>query len=144
MLEILKEDDKLLRKKCRRVSKVDDSIRNLCISMINTMISNEGIGLAANQIGVSKRIIVIVDANNDTVSMINPEIIQISNETIMKSEGCLSFPGQYYDIERPKEILVKFRDTKGHPRIEKYNELTARVIFHEIDHLDGITFHERM
>lgn len=107
------------------------------------MISNEGIGLAANQIGILKRVIVLIH-NNEPISMINPEIIETSQESEISSEGCLSFPGEYIDIKRPKEVLVKFRDTKGRPRIERHYNLTARIIFHEIDHLEGITFHERL
>jgi peptide deformylase len=137
-MEIRRLGDKVLRQKAKRVSSIDDSIRNLCASMMKTMIENEGIGLAANQIGILKRIIIVL-VNESPVAMINPEIVKSSENIVMMNEGCLSIPGEYLDIERPESIVVKYRDTKGKPRIEKYDGLTSRVIQHEIDHLDGVT-----
>lgn len=142
-MEILKEDDKLLRKKAKRVDRIDDTIRNLSVSMINTMLAANGLGISGNQVGVLKRIIVVL-VNEQPKVMINPEIISISEETCVENEGCLSFPEKFYDIERPSSIKVKYRSMSGHPMIESYSGIIARCILHEIDHLDGIVFLERL
>lgn len=142
MLELLKEDDKKLRKKSKRVDKIDDTIRNLAASMMETMISFNGIGLAAPQVGILKRIIIVM-INEEPKAMINPEIVFVGEETCNEPEGCLSFPGTFLDIERPTSVTVKYRNLAGHPHLETHTGLTARCIFHEIDHLDGIVFTER-
>jgi peptide deformylase len=142
MMEILKLGNKILKQKAKRVSSVDDSIRNLCASMIKTMLENEGIGLAANQIGILKCIIIVL-VDETPVAMINPEIVEFSNQLVMMNEGCLSIPGEYLDIERPESIKVKYRDLKGKPHIESYSGLTSRVIQHEIDHLYGVTMNTK-
>ena len=136
MLTIRTSEDKILRQKAKRVAKVDDSIRNLCIAMIKCCQESNGIGLAAPQVGISKQIIIVLIDDNFIV-MINPEIVDHSLELCTLNEGCLSIPNEYYDIQRPKEIKVKYRDTKGKPHIESYDGLDARVILHEIDHLWG-------
>lgn len=142
MLEIRQEGDRILTQKAKRVANVDDAIRNICCSMIQTMHSANGVGLSGNQVGILKRIIVFLDGQEERV-MINPEIINASLEISTFMEGCLSFPEIYLDIKRPKTITVKYRNTKGKPCIEKFTDFTARVIQHEIDHLDGIVFTER-
>jgi peptide deformylase len=130
--------DKVLAQKAKRVASIDDTIRNFCASMVDTMIKNEGIGLAANQVGVLKRIIVVSDEGNIKV-FINPEITNFSEEKVSFEEGCLSIPETFLTIIRSENIMVKYRDLKGKPRMERYSGLTARVIQHEVDHLDGIT-----
>lgn len=142
MLQLLKEDDKLLRRKSKRIDKIDDTIRNLAENLKETMITNSGVGIAAPQVGILKRIIVVLVNNNSKV-MINPEIIFTSEEVCTDNEGCLSFPGKYYDIERSQKITIKYRDLSGHPMLETHEGFTARVIQHEIDHLEGIVFTER-
>jgi peptide deformylase len=141
-MEIKKIGDKVLTQKAKRVSKIDDTIRNLCVSMINTMIENNGVGLSGNQVGVLKRIIVIL-VDKTPVSMINPEIIEFSDHLVMINEGCLSIPGEYLDIERPESIKVKYRDLKGKPHIDFYSGLSSRIIQHEIDHLNGVTMNTK-
>jgi peptide deformylase len=138
MLTIRTLGDKVLTQKAKRVASVDDTIRTLCVSMIDAMIKNEGIGLAANQVGILKRIIVVSDEGNIRV-MINPEIVEFSEKTCILDEGCLSIPETYLPITRYETVKVKYRDMKGKPHIESYSGLTARVIQHEVDHLDGIT-----
>jgi peptide deformylase len=138
MLTIRTLGDKVLTQKAKRVASVDDTIRNLCTSMIDVMIKNNGIGLAANQVGILKRIIIVSDEGNIRV-MINPEIVEFSENTCMMEEGCLSIPETYLPISRAENIKVKYRDLKGKPHFETYSGLTARIIQHEIDHLDGIT-----
>lgn len=136
MLTIITSEDRILRQKAKRVAKVDDSIRNLCIAMITCCKENNGIGLAAPQVGISKQIIIVFIDNHPTV-MINPEIVDHSLELCTMNEGCLSIPNEYYDLQRPKIIKVKYRDTKGKPHIETHDGMNARVILHEIDHLWG-------
>lgn len=138
MLTIRTLGDKVLTQKAKRVASIDDTIRNFCASMIDTMIKSHGIGLAANQVGVLKRIIVVSDKGNIKV-FINPEITNFSEEKVPFEEGCLSLPETFLTITRSENIMVKYRDLKGKPRIEKYSGLTARIIQHELDHLDGIT-----
>ena len=138
MLTIRTLGDKVLTQKAKRVASIDDTIRNLCASMVETMVANEGIGLAANQVGVLKRIIVIVDGN-DVKVMINPELLNCSDTKVIMDEGCLSIPETFLKIARPETIRIKYRDLRGKPHAEMYHGLTARVIQHEIDHLDGIT-----
>jgi peptide deformylase len=138
MLTIRTLGDKVLAQKAKRVASIDDTIRNFCASMVDTMIKNEGIGLAANQVGILKRIIVVSDEDNIKV-FINPEITNFSEEKDSFEEGCLSIPETFLTITRSENIMVKYRDLKGKPRMERYSGLTARVIQHEVDHLDGIT-----
>ena len=142
-MEIIHDGDKVLLKRAKRVDKIDDSIRNIAASMVSIMLENNGIGLSGNQVNILKRIIVVLVGNKPEV-MINPEIIFRSESNLLESEGCLSFPGQFYDISRPKEIKVKYRNLSGHPVVKTYFGLTARIVSHEIDHLDGITFVKRM
>jgi peptide deformylase len=142
MLEILKDDHKVLRKKAKRVDKIDDTIRNLAANMVEAMIAANGIGISGNQVGVLKRIIVVL-VNEQPKVMVNPEITFQSQETYKMEEGCLSFPGTFLEIERPFTVKVKYRNLSGHPVLETYEGLMARCIFHEIEHLNGIVFTER-
>lgn len=138
MLQILTLGDRILTQKAKRVAAVDDTIRNFCASMINTMISNQGVGLAANQVGVLKRVIIVMIDEIPTV-MINPEILEYSSNLCEMGEGCLSIPDIYLNIQRPETIRVRFRDMKGRPHFNAYSGLVSRIIQHEIDHLNGIT-----
>jgi peptide deformylase len=143
MLELLKEDDKNLLKKSKRVDKIDDKIRNIAANMVNVMLANNGVGLAAPQVGILKRMIVVL-VNEEPKVLVNPEIVFASDNTCKMEEGCLSFPGQYYEIERPEKVTVKYRSLSGHPILETHEGLVARCLLHEIDHLDGIVFLERL
>lgn len=136
MLKILTSEDRILRKKSKRVAKIDDSIRTLAKSMIETMYGSNGIGLSAVQIGVLKQIIV-VDNSGEPIVMINPEITKVSEEHVEMEEGCLSCPDVFKMISRPESLSVKYRDLNGKPHFEKHNGLTARIIQHEILHLYG-------
>lgn len=142
-MELLKEDDKRLRRKSKRVDKIDDNIRNIAASLVTTMQSNNGIGLAAPQCGILKKIIVVLIRDEPRV-MINPEIIFTSEEVCKMEEGCLSFPGQFLEISRPEKVTVKYRNLAGHPLLETHEGLTARIILHEIDHLEGIVFKDKV
>ncbi len=142
MLQILQDGDKTLKKKAKRVDKIDDTIRNIAASMVDTMLANNGVGISGNQVGILKRIIVVL-VNNEPKVMVNPEVIFTSDEVIKESEGCLSFPGQFYDVPRPQKVTVKYRNLSGHPMLETHEGLTARCLLHEIDHLDGVVFTDR-
>ena len=142
-MELLKEDDIFLRRKAKRVDKIDDTVRNIAANMIRTMIENNGIGLAANQVGILKQIIVVL-VNNEPKVMINPEILDFSKDDCIITEGCLSFPQQFYDIQRPEKVKVKYRCLSGKPMIEWYEGIEARCILHEIDHIKGIVFTEKV
>lgn len=142
MLEIRTEGDKVLRQKAKRIANIDDSLRTLCASMCATMYGNKGIGLAAPQVGVSKRIIV-VDDNGKPLILINPEIVFYSEDKVEMEEGCLSIPGEFKFVSRPETIKVKFRDTKGKPHFNTYNGLISRIIQHEVDHLEGVLMNDK-
>lgn len=139
ILNILQDGEKPLRQKAKRVDKIDDTVRNIAVNMVETMLSANGVGLAANQVGILKRIIVVL-VNNEPKVMINPEVIFENENKIIAQEGCLSFSGEYYDIPRSKEVTVKYRNLSGHPMLETHTDLVARCLLHEIDHLNGITF----
>jgi peptide deformylase len=136
--------DKVLRQPAKRVSQINDEIRQLVRDMLITMYSSDGIGLAAPQVGVHKRIIV-ADPDPDQASspplvLINPEIREHGSASVMGQEGCLSIPGVYCDVQRYDEIVVAFKDETGRPRAIKTKGLLARIIQHEIDHLEGVLF----
>jgi peptide deformylase len=136
-MEILTEGHKDLKQKSKRVDKIDDVIRTQVASLTDLMIKNNGVGIAAPQCGIHKRIIVVSD--NETIkAFINPEIVFKSDELEDGEEGCLSIPGKVAIKKRYKSITIKYRNLSGHPHLETYEGFTARVIQHEIDHLDGI------
>lgn len=141
-LPILTIGDKTLKKKAKRVANIDDTLRTFCASMVNTMYENNGIGLAAPQVGVLKQVIVVDKGNKEALVLINPEIIFESDEKVSMEEGCLSIPEKFDHVTRAKSISVKFRDTKGRTHFNTYDGLLARVIQHEIDHLHGKLFVE--
>lgn len=136
MLQILTSENKLLHKKSKKVARVDDSIRTLAKSMIETMRAANGVGLSAPQVGVLKHIIV-VDHHGESIIMINPVITKLSEEQVEMEEGCLSCPDVFKMISRPENLSVKYRDLSGKPHFENYSGITARIIQHEILHLYG-------
>ena len=142
--KIVIEPDPILRKKSETLEKVDDELRVLLDDMLETMYAAPGIGLAAVQIGILKRLIVI-DISKDKekknpIFLINPEIISKSKNTSIYEEGCLSLPGHFAEIERPEECQIKYIDYDGKKKEIKANGLLATCIQHEIDHLNGILF----
>ena len=144
--KIIIEPDPILRKKSENLEKVDNELRLLLDDMLETMYSAPGIGLAAVQVGILKRLIVI-DISKDKekknpIFLINPEIISKSKNTSIYEEGCLSLPGHFAEIERPEECKIKYIDYDGKKKEMKANGLLATCIQHEIDHLNGILFIE--
>tara|TARA_B100000902_G_scaffold168545_1_gene163225 strand:+ start:214 stop:735 length:522 start_codon:yes stop_codon:yes gene_type:complete len=141
--KILIEPDPLLRKKCEPLEKVDDDLRKLMNEMLATMYDAPGIGLAAIQVGVLKRVVVIdlsKDEKKNPLFLINPEIVHKSKNTSIYEEGCLSLPGQFAEIERPAECILQYIDYNGKKKELKAKGLLATCIQHEVDHLDGILF----
>jgi peptide deformylase len=140
--------DRVLRQPAKRVAKVDQSIRHLAEQMLQTMYSSDGIGLAAPQVGVNKQIIVIdcepENLENPPLVLINPVIKSFGKTLCDAQEGCLSIPGVYLDVQRPDVIEVAYKDENGRPKTLKATELLSRVIQHEMDHLKGIMFVDRV
>ncbi|MFM7733830.1 MAG: peptide deformylase [Cyanobium sp.] len=137
-----------LRTSARRISKVDESVRDLARDMLRSMYSAKGIGLAAPQVGVHKQLLVIdldlEEAATPPLVMINPEITAAGASFNTYEEGCLSIPKVYLDVVRPSVVEVSFRDELGRPRKLKADGLMARCIQHEMDHLNGVLFVDRV
>lgn len=147
-LEIRYLGDRVLRQPTKRVAKVDQEIRQLVREMLQTMYSADGIGLAAPQVAVQKQLIVIDcepdNAANPPLILINPTIKYLSRDLCVAQEGCLSIPGVYMDVTRPQVVEVAYKDEYGHPQTLKATELLSRCIQHEIDHLNGVLFIDRV
>ena len=140
MLEILTLGNDVLRKKCATVAAFDKKLEDLVIAMIDTMHIGDGIGLAGPQVGVEKRIFVCHVPDDEPRVFINPEIIGTSQEITPYEEGCLSIPGVYSEVMRPRAVTVQAWSLKGRPFKMEADGIMARVIQHEIDHLRGILF----
>ena len=142
--KILTEPDPFLRQKSVNVEEVNDEIRFLMDDMIESMYEAPGIGLAAIQIGVPKRVIVIDLSKNDEkknpMYFVNPELITKSNKDVSYEEGCLSVPNQFAEISRPDTCKIKYLDYNGDQKILEAKGLLATCIQHEMDHLEGILF----
>jgi peptide deformylase len=147
-LEIHHLGDRVLRQPAKRVSKVDAEIRELVRQMLQTMYSADGIGLAAPQVAVNKQVIVVDcdpdDPANPPLILINPTIKQASRDICVAQEGCLSIPGVYLDVKRPAAIEVTYKDESGKPQKLAAAGLLARAIQHEMDHLNGVLFVDRV
>ena len=140
--KIVVEGDPVLKKKSRPVEKFDARLAELLDDMRQTLYSAEGVGLAAVQVGVLRRV-VVVDVGDGLLELVNPEIIEAEGEQ-RESEGCLSLPGEYGETIRPAVVKVKAQNREGKWCIYKGDGLKARCFCHEIDHLDGILFTERL
>ncbi len=141
---IIIEPDPILRKKSKSLEKVDNELRKLMDDMLETMYSAPGIGLAAVQIGILKRLIVIDlssgDQKKNPLYLVNPEIIFRSKTTSIREEGCLSLPGHFAEVERPSECHIDYIDYNGNKKILKAEGLLSTCVQHEVDHLNGILF----
>lgn len=144
LLPILTVPDQRLRAKCTKVTAITDDHRRLLDDMLETMYKAPGVGLAAPQIGVLERLIVVDPAGQDEspqpMKLINPEITWVSEEINVYNEGCLSIPDQYADIERPERIRLNYQDEHGTSHTLETGGFLATVIQHEIDHLNGVMF----
>jgi len=143
-LDIIIAPDPRLKVKCRPVAKVDAKVARLMDDMLETMYAAPGIGLAAPQVGVAQRVIVLDVAREDekpaSLRMANPELVWVSDEDATYNEGCLSLPEHYADVVRPKAIRVRYLDHQNEIRELEAEGLLATCIQHEMDHLDGILF----
>ncbi len=143
-LPILVAPDPRLKAKAENVDKVDAEIRQLMDDMLETMHAANGIGLAAPQVGVSKRVLVMDTAAEDEepnpIRMANPEIVWASEEELSHEEGCLSLPEQFAEVVRPKAVRVRYLDHENEVRELDADELMAVCVQHEMDHLDGTLF----
>ena len=137
------EKDEILRKKSREVDIIDDKIQTLIDDMIETMYKYNGVGLSAVQVGVLKRVVVIDIEGEEERVFINHKITNTKGEHEVE-EGCLSFPNEYAKVVRPKELTVEALDREGKKFKLKAKDLLAQAVAHEIDHLDGIVFIDRM
>lgn len=141
---IREEGDEILRKKSRDIEEIDDKIRELLNDMLETMHKYNGVGLAAVQVGVLKKAIVIdLYDENKPLKLINPVITKQKGEQEVE-EGCLSFPNKYAKLKRPKEVTVEALDENGRKVTIKAKDLLAEALAHEIDHLSGILFVDKM
>ena len=142
--QILTEPNKILREKSLFVEKIDEDLQKFMDDMLETMYAAPGIGLAAIQVGIPKRVIVLDIASKDgpknPMYFVNPEIIEKSNSDSIYEEGCLSVPGQFAEINRPDKCHIKYLDYYGQAKEIKAEGMLATCIQHEIDHLEGILF----
>jgi peptide deformylase len=142
--EIIKIPDKRLRQVSEPVKKIDASIRKLVDDMFETMYEAPGIGLAAIQIGVAKRVVTMdlskKEDDHQPQVFINPELIWTSDNKATREEGCLSIPDYYEEVERPAEVKVKYLDLDGEPQEIEASGLLATCLQHEIDHTNGVLF----
>ena len=142
-LRIIKLDgDPVLRKKSKKIDKITDRIEVLLDDMVETMQDANGIGLAAPQVGILRRAIV-VDIGEGVIKMVNPEIIE-KDGSVVDVEGCLSVPNLSGTVERPEKIKVKYTDEEGNNKLAEASGLLARAIAHEIDHLNGILYTDKV
>lgn len=131
------ENTEILRTKAQMVPRVTKEVLKLIKDMHNTVQKAEGLGLAAPQIGVSLRICLVM-IHGKMTPMINPEILWFSEETMPMTEGCLSLPGIEVSVDRPVEVVIKYTDKKGQEQERRLHDLDAKVVQHEVDHLNGV------
>lgn len=136
--KVVEVGDPILNKKCRPIEKFDDRLASLIDDMYETMYASNGVGLAAPQVGMLKRVVVI-DVGDGPMELVNPEIVMTEGEQ-RESEGCLSVPGKYGVCIRPAKVQVKAQDRSGKWQVFTGDGLKARCFCHELDHLDGILF----
>lgn len=145
--DIIIVPDPVLKEKAQEVATVDDALRAQLDKMLETMYQAPGIGLAANQVNLLNRVLVMdfdqredEDASRNPIFMVNPEIIWESEEISEMDEGCLSIPGQYATVERPAQVRVKYLDYDGKEQEGLFEGLGSHCVQHEIDHLNGVLF----
>ncbi len=148
LLPILEVPDPRLKQTAEPVAEVDDGLRDLMADMLATMYKAPGIGLAAPQVGVPRRVVVVdvtpEEGPKAPIYLVNPEIVWRSSAAETAEEGCLSLPGQFGDVHRPTAVKVAYRDEQGQAREIEADGLMARCLQHEIDHLDGVLFTDHL
>ncbi|HNV44683.1 MAG TPA: peptide deformylase [Exilispira sp.] len=143
---IIYYNNPLLKCKCEPITKIDYDIVQFSKNLTELMIKHDGIGLAANQVGVCKQIISIagIEPFKEPIILINPKIIEYKDPVVTYEEGCLSFPRLYLNVDRPEGVIVEYFDLSMKKITIEAHELLARVLQHEIDHLNGISFIDRI
>ncbi len=150
LLKVRVYGDPVLRESADPVTEFDGRLEELTRSMIETMIREDGIGLAAPQVGVLERLLVIgipgekEDDPRRIFTFVNPEIVEESDEQVVMEEGCLSLPGINEEVERPVRVVVEYQDIEGTPQRLQADGILSRVVQHEIDHLDGVLIVDRI
>ena len=143
-MKIYEFPEPVLRQKAEEVAVVDAGIKQILADMLETMYAGHGVGLAGNQVGLLKRLVVIDcagdDEEPDPIKMVNPKIVEHSENKILHNEGCLSLPREYADVERWENVTVAYLDENGKPQTRAATGLLAIAFQHELDHLDGILF----
>ncbi len=141
-------DNPILRKKSVEISQFDKKLKKLAKDLIETMIEKDGVGLAAPQVGINERIVILNlqlgEKKSKALILVNPKITSASAETEIAEEGCLSLPKIFEMVKRNKTVVVKFQDEKGKSQTLELADLNARAAQHEIDHLDGILFVDKI
>jgi peptide deformylase len=140
--------DSLVQQSTPWVFSVDGDAEELEKAMIDFMLTNRGIGLAANQVGLTKRVFVMGSNNLEgfpaPFALFNPRIIEASEETVLDEEGCLSYPGLYLKLKRPSWVIAEYQDSKGNFNEIKVDGYLSKCFQHELDHLDGVCFVDRV
>lgn len=136
---VVKKGDEILRKRCREIDKVDDRIKEILQDMLDTMRAEEGVGIAAPQVGIMRRMFVMEPEEGRVYMFVNPKIIETSGEQLC-DEACLSVPGYVGTVKRPQKIKIKGLDENGIEVIYEFEDFHADVACHEYDHLDGVLF----
>ncbi len=144
VLPLIIAPDARLNRPSDRVEVVDEKVRKLLADLLETMYANDGIGLAAVQVGVHLRCIVVDvavrEGRNEPIKLINPEIMDESQDISVFQEGCLSFPDQFSDVERPEAVTIRYLDENGTEKTMKADGIMATCLQHEIDHINGVVF----
>jgi peptide deformylase len=144
MYEVIKYGSEILREKAEVVTDINDEIREILNEMVKTMLEYNGVGLAAPQVGINKRMFVCMVEENDIRKVINPTIILDDYEMVEYEEGCLSIPGVYKNVKRFKKIKLLYQNEKGEKKETHLEGFRAVVVQHESDHLDGVLFVDKI
>lgn len=145
---VTKIDNPILRADSKPVKKIDAKMRELAVDMRETMFRAKGIGLAAPQVGHNIRLVLVLinfgTPQQNTITMFNPAVSNLSDDMETMEEGCLSLPKLFGDVKRHTSLTVRYQDLKGRPCVLKLSHLNARVVQHELDHINGILYRDRM
>ena len=140
--KIVTQGDEVLTKKCREVTEFNDRLHDLLDDMADTLEESGGVGLAAPQVGVLRRVVLVINDEEEILELINPEIIEASG-SVLGAEGCLSVPGKQGLVKRPSYVRVRALDRNGVMQTYEGTDLLARCFCHELDHLDGHLYTEK-